>query len=118
MASVRLDLPQPFGPTMPVRPGSIRKSVLSQKLLKPTMRRRLNFMTRELRATAPQRRVAERTVDGDRAGLESRRPPGSKIDAREGYKASQAAFLFKLDRVISCAKPHLSSLNQSRPQLL
>ena len=26
-ASTRLDLPQPFGPTMPVSPGSIRKSV-------------------------------------------------------------------------------------------
>ena len=34
-ASTRLDLPQPFGPTTPVRPGSIRKSVGSTNDLKP-----------------------------------------------------------------------------------
>ena len=43
-ASTRLDLPQPFGPTTPVRPGSIRKSVGSTKVLKPAMRRRVSFM--------------------------------------------------------------------------
>jgi hypothetical protein len=36
MASNRLDLPQPFGPTMPVSPLSIRSSAGSTKLLKPT----------------------------------------------------------------------------------
>ena len=36
-ASTRLDLPQPFGPTMPVSPGSIRKSVDSAKVLKPAI---------------------------------------------------------------------------------
>src|SRR3954464_2560015 len=35
MASRRLDLPQPLGPTTPVRPGSIRSSAGSTKLLKP-----------------------------------------------------------------------------------
>jgi hypothetical protein len=29
------DLPQPFGPTIPVRPSSIRKSVFSANDLKP-----------------------------------------------------------------------------------
>ena len=43
-ASTRLDLPQPFGPTTPVSPGSIRKSVGSTKVLKPAMRRRVSFM--------------------------------------------------------------------------
>src|SRR5688572_25731423 len=43
-ASTRLDLPQPFGPTTPVRPGSIRKSVGSTKDLKPSRRRRVSFM--------------------------------------------------------------------------
>ncbi|ODN68029.1 hypothetical protein A6302_04344 [Methylobrevis pamukkalensis] len=37
-ASTRLDLPQPFGPTTPVRPGWIRNSVGSTKDLKPTIR--------------------------------------------------------------------------------
>ena len=34
-ASTRLDLPQPFGPTTPVKPGSIMKSVGSTNDLKP-----------------------------------------------------------------------------------
>ena len=44
MASTRLDLPQPFGPTTPVRPGSILNSVGSQKLLNPASRSRSNFI--------------------------------------------------------------------------
>src|SRR5580700_8726485 len=43
-ASTRFDLPQPFGPTTPVRPGSILKSAESQKLLKPVRRKRSNFI--------------------------------------------------------------------------
>src|SRR5271166_7159746 len=43
-ASTRFDLPQPFGPTTPVRPGSIRKSVGSTKDLKPSRRNRVSFM--------------------------------------------------------------------------
>src|SRR3982750_4730794 len=45
-ASRRLDLPQPFGPTTPLRPGSIWSSVGSTKDLKPLRRSRLNFKTR------------------------------------------------------------------------
>jgi hypothetical protein len=43
-ASTRLDLPQPFGPTTPVKPGSIMKSVGSTNDLKPWRRRRVSFM--------------------------------------------------------------------------
>ena len=43
-ASTRFDLPQPFGPTTPVRPGSIRKSVGSTKDLNPISRSRVSFM--------------------------------------------------------------------------
>ena len=42
-ASSRFDLPQPFGPTTPVNPVSIRISVGSTKDLKPKRRRRLIF---------------------------------------------------------------------------
>jgi hypothetical protein len=35
IASRRFDLPQPFGPTTPVSPGSTRNSVGSTKLLNP-----------------------------------------------------------------------------------
>src|SRR5690606_27488844 len=35
IASSRLDLPQPLGPTTPVSPGSTRNSAGSTKLLKP-----------------------------------------------------------------------------------
>ena len=45
-ASTRLDLPQPFGPTMPVSPGSIRNSDGSTKVLKPAMRSLVSFMAR------------------------------------------------------------------------
>src|ERR1700751_946062 len=43
-ASTRLDLPQPFGPTTPVRPGSITKSVGSTNDLNPWRRRRVSFI--------------------------------------------------------------------------
>src|SRR3954447_3049471 len=43
-ASTRFDLPQPFGPTTPVSPGSIRKSVGSTKDLKPSRRSRVSFI--------------------------------------------------------------------------
>src|ERR1700688_3970904 len=43
-ASTRFDLPQPFGPTTPVNPGSIRKSVGSTNDLKPIRRSRVSFM--------------------------------------------------------------------------
>src|SRR5690242_4275620 len=41
-ASTRFDLPQPFGPTIPVRPGWITKSVGSTKDLKPDKRNLVN----------------------------------------------------------------------------
>jgi hypothetical protein len=41
IASSRLDFPQPFGPTTPVRPGSMRNSAASTKLLKPLSLSRL-----------------------------------------------------------------------------
>src|SRR6201746_2816240 len=47
-ASTRFDLPQPFGPTTPVRPGSIMKSVGSTNDLKPWRRRRVSFMNTDL----------------------------------------------------------------------
>ena len=43
-ASTRFDFPQPFGPTTPVRPGSIRNSEGSTKDLKPVRRSLVNFM--------------------------------------------------------------------------
>src|SRR3954451_8891502 len=42
--STRLDLPQPFGPTRPVSPCSIWKSVGSTKDLKPSRRSLLSFI--------------------------------------------------------------------------
>src|SRR5882724_1850565 len=43
IASRRLDLPQPLGPTIPVSPGSMNSSVGSTKDLKPLSLRRVNF---------------------------------------------------------------------------
>ena len=64
-ASTRFDLPQPFGPTTPVRPDSILNSAASQKLLKPVRRKRSNFIVaasspvgrrEDIRAFAPKSR--------------------------------------------------------------
>ena len=41
-ASTILDLPQPFGPTIPVRPEPISSSIESENDLKPLTRRRVN----------------------------------------------------------------------------
>src|SRR6516164_7971428 len=41
-ASTRFDLPHPFGPTMPVKPGAIASSVMSTNDLNPTRRSRSN----------------------------------------------------------------------------
>src|SRR5690606_12116682 len=41
-ASSRLDFPHPFGPTTPVSPSRMTRSVGSTKLLKPLRRRRSN----------------------------------------------------------------------------
>ena len=42
--STMLDLPHPLGPTIPVRPSSIKKVVFSEKDLKPVMSSFLNFI--------------------------------------------------------------------------
>src|SRR3990167_5025912 len=42
--SARFDLPQPFGPTTAVTPGSKLSSVFSAKDLKPTSSRRLKYI--------------------------------------------------------------------------
>ncbi len=55
-ASTRFDLPQPFGPTTPVRPGSIWKSVGSTKDLKPSSRNLLSFIDFPSRLGAPRAR--------------------------------------------------------------
>src|SRR3954454_914529 len=49
IASRRLDLPQPLGPTTPVRPASILRSHDSTKLLKPLS------LSRRIRKFAPPR---------------------------------------------------------------
>ena len=43
-ASMRLDLPQPFGPTTPVTPGWMGISAASTKDLKPCRRSRVSFI--------------------------------------------------------------------------
>ena len=54
-ASTRLDLPQPFGPTTPVSPGSISKSVGSTKDLKPIRRSRVSFIRLARPSPMPRR---------------------------------------------------------------
>src|ERR1700731_2374160 len=66
IASTRFDLPQPFGPTTPVRPFSIWKSVGSTNDLKPISRRRVSFMSRRSpSAGAAARGLLPRSAYGD-----------------------------------------------------
>ncbi len=55
-ASTTLDLPHPFGPTMPVSPGKMSIATASAKLLKPAIRSRVRLTGKHgLRAvTAPR----------------------------------------------------------------
>ena len=78
-ASTRLDLPQPFGPTTPVRPRSMTNSAGSTKDLKPSRRRRENFIrARPGRAKATPVRAApaasEHAVDDRRHFLNRQGP--------------------------------------------
>src|SRR5262249_29865420 len=56
-ASTRLDLPQPFGPTMPVKPGAIASSVMSTKDLNPTRRNRSNCINFPGEVSSSSRRL-------------------------------------------------------------
>src|ERR1700726_1630330 len=93
-ASTRFDFPQPFGPTTPVRPGSITKSVGSTNDLNPWRRRRVSFMdtilcwqganlpprTRPYKAMPVCGRVAacdSHGPDNGEAGAEGQPPPGA-----------------------------------------
>ena len=49
--STRLDLPQPFGPTIPVNPSSIKNVVFSENDLKPVISSFLNFIYKFLSIT-------------------------------------------------------------------
>src|SRR5580658_9290006 len=87
-ASTRLDLPQPFGPTTPVSPGSISKSVGSTKDLKPIRRSRVSFI-RLLCPSAPPRLRSESLSAHAWFGLSRRRRIGaenesSRLGAQQG----------------------------------
>src|SRR5947209_9498853 len=63
-ASTRLDLPQPFGPTTPVSPGSITKSVGSTKDLNPWRRRRVSFIRLLLCWQGRESLNSDNTIEG------------------------------------------------------
>src|SRR5271155_2382 len=100
-ASTKFDLPQPFGPTTPVSPGSILNSALSQKLLKPVRRKRSNFIVVTLRSGsahcapltivfAPRRiifRVAQAGLSGHR-GIAQSTPRRRKLVRNRGIAAA------------------------------
>src|SRR3954454_3659790 len=74
-ASTRFDLPQPFGPTTPVRPGSITKSVGSTNDLKPWRRRRVSFMDTILCWAGRESPCRDNTIEGN-VGVSEQLPPG------------------------------------------
>src|SRR5476649_2864997 len=64
-ASTRFDLPQPFGPTTPVRPGSIMKSVGSTNDLKPWRRRHVSFISKILPLAGSESPCRDNTIEGN-----------------------------------------------------
>src|SRR5271154_6617927 len=71
-ASTTFDLPQPFGPTMPVSPGRISTFAGSAKLLNPVMRRREKLTGKGNSPNGTQQTglvdgTGMRTVDGAQA---------------------------------------------------
>src|SRR5579862_5644503 len=64
-ASTRFDLPQPFGPTTPVRPGSIMKSVGSTNDLKPWRRRRVSFIGTDSLLAGHESPCRDNTIEGN-----------------------------------------------------
>src|SRR5215470_9525925 len=70
-ASSKFDLPQPLGPTTPVRPGSITRSVGSTNDLKPQSLRREIFiavLARHLETGIRERQAAGGSVRRPRGG--------------------------------------------------
>src|ERR1700758_5491748 len=93
-ASTRFDLPQPFGPTTPVRPGSMAKSVGSTKDLKPIRRSRVSFIL--LLRPSPQ------------AANPPRFTPARKRRARDG--AASARRMNRRDSERNQGRPNYPSL--------
>src|ERR1700758_429738 len=102
-ASTRLDLPQPLGPTTPVSPGSISKSVGSTKDLNPIRRSRVSFM----RLCCPSAAAAGEGIRR-RLKLLELEPEGSAASARrmnrQAEERNTAAALSRLSGK-PCDKP-------------
>src|SRR5665213_3171557 len=122
-ASTRFDLPQPFGPTIPVSPGSIGSSVASTKDLNPARRRRSTCMD-ALRPGGAAERRAER-LDGrvalelDAVDEEGRR----RVDAKllgGGEAALQHLVLTRLvgKAIVELGLAHAAEQRQPRQRRL
>src|SRR5580693_3167738 len=94
-ASTRLDLPQPFGPTTPVRPGSITKSVGSTNDLKPCRRRRVSFMELVSLLAGNESPCRDNTIEGN-VGVdrEASGASGRATMAAPGRKGNRPGWLF------------------------
>src|SRR6056297_3089844 len=68
-ASKRFDLPQPFGPTTPVSPSAINRSVGSTKLLKP-----VNLSLENCKGTSGGMIPSDKKCDGRLCGLSMQNP--------------------------------------------
>src|SRR6516225_1139639 len=69
-ASTRFDLPQPFGPTIPVKPGAIASSVSSTNDLNPTRRSRSNCINAPDDGSASSWRLGLRRCEAGQQLLE------------------------------------------------
>src|SRR6201982_2536482 len=88
-ASTRFDLPQPFGPTTPVSPGSITKSVGSTNDLNPHRRRRGGFFSEDALLAGRESLKRHNTIDGVVMLAESSCPRLLERDNGDGRAGGQ-----------------------------
>src|SRR6056297_2427868 len=92
-ASKRFDLPQPFGPTTPVSPSAINRSVGSTKLLKP-----VNLSLENCKGTSGGMIPYHTKCDGRLCGLSMQNPCIWRYEAT--YPQDMRNFLISFGRLL------------------
>src|SRR5215469_664100 len=116
-ASTRFDLPQPFGPTTPVSPGSIASSVGSTKDLNPTKRSRETCIKLRFRRKAGQHLVEllDRRSAGEFVAVYEKGRGGVDVELFRGNQPGFDDLVFEsgvFEAVVKLVPAHAAELDQ------
>src|SRR5262252_2854225 len=116
-ASTRFDLPQPFGPTTPVSPGSIASSVGSTKDLNPTKRSRETCIKLRFRRKAGQHLVEllDRRSAGEFVAVYEEGRGGVDVELFRGNQPGFDDLVFEsgvFEAVVELVPAHAAELDQ------